>query len=235
MRYRETILLPTLLLVACSGEVSPEPGLDASSKVSPGVTPDQARALREAPPPESDLPPTRDGTWSLACGAAMQLEPGGTLTLFTRDGARRIGGEVVGDPAVAGDAMRFAFGHAPVARPETVVATMACVDGAWGEPATLVEGPGSPDRVAISSDGAMVVWFSGASGLTSLWAVPFEGGDAQQLTNLGVTRDDAPSGQPPQGFVPPPHRGAPSIEALDDGHYRVIWDSPNGEQAVELP
>ena len=234
MRHRH-VLLPLLLLTACPTQGPPATDHQASPKATPNVPADQARALRDAPPPESDLPPTRDGKWSLACGAGLELEPGGTLTLYTRDGARKIGGEVVGDPAVATDAMRFAFAHAPVARPETVVATMACTDGAWGEPAALAEGEGAPDRVGISPDGAWVVWFSGASGLPSLWAAPFEGGDPTQLTNVEVDPAGASPGQPPAGFVPPPPRGTPTVETVTAGGYLVRWDSPQGEQRVELP
>lgn len=233
MRIPLLLLLATLL-PACVSDAPQQAGLQAEPKASPNLPVDQARALRDAPPPESDLPPTREGKWSLACGAGLELQPGGALTLYTRAGTRKVGGEVVGEPAVADNAQRFVFAHAPVARPETVVATMSCLDGAWGEPVTLAEGEGAPDRVGISHDGTWVVWFSGASGLPSLWAAPFEGGDARQMTNVGIEASGASPGQPPAGFVPPPQRGAPSVEALEGGGYLVSWDSPDGPQRAEL-
>jgi hypothetical protein len=219
--------LLALLLCACS-----EPPVSAEPVAG---SPAGVQALREAPPAESDLPPMKQGSWSLACGAALELEPGGPLQLLEREGLRALGGQAVGTPAISADRARLAWSQAPQARPETVVSALSCEGGRWGEPRSLVEGPGAPDRVAISPDGAWVVWVSGASGVASLWAAPFAGGEAQQLTNLGVERSLAAPGQPPPGFVAPPHMGPPVIEVLGEGRYRVQWQAPDGEHALELP
>jgi hypothetical protein len=86
--------------------------------------------------------------------------------------------------------------------------------------------------VAISPDGAWVVWVSGASGLASLWAAPFDGGEPRQLTNEGVVPAGATPGHPPAGFVAPPHQGPPTVERLDDGRYRAAWQAPDGEHSA---
>jgi len=112
---------------------------------------------------------------------------------------------------------------------------MACEGDRWGEPRTLVQGHGSPDRVAISPDGAWVAWVSGASGVAALWAAPSTGGDPVQLTSVGADRKTASPGEPPAGFVAVPHQGPPIIEHADGGGYRVQWQAPDGEHSVELP
>jgi hypothetical protein len=230
MSVRSLGLLPLLALDGCAPEPSP-PGAQEAR----GPATAEPASLPTALPPETDLPPTATGRWSLACGAALDLAPGGRLELFSRAGLRRLGGEVVGRPAVSADGRRIAFSHAPEVRPETEIAIVACEDGTWGEVAPLARGPGSPDRVAISPDGAWVAWFSGASGLPSLWVAPFYGGDALQVTNAGVRLEGAAPGQPPAGFVPPPHLDPPAIEALGQGRYRARWLAPDGEHASEWP
>jgi hypothetical protein len=218
------------LLLACSPD--PEPTL----VVNPTPIRQQTlHALGQDPPPESDLPPLAAGSWSLACGAALDLQASGPLEILERGGLRTLGGQAVGTPAVDKARTRFAWAHAPQARPETVVSVMRCEGRAWGEPRTLVEGPGSPDRVAISPDGAWVVWVSGVSGVASLWAAPFEGGDPIQLTSADIDAAQASPGSPPPGFLAPPHKAPPSIELLETGRYRVSWLAPDGEHSLELP
>jgi hypothetical protein len=176
-----------------------------------------------------------EGRWPLACGGTLILEPGGQLMLLTHLGLRPLEGEAVGLPAIAADGRRFAWSRAPKLRPETEIAALACEEGRWGQPRSLVAGPGSPDRPAISPDGAWVIWCSGASGIASLWAAPFEGGQPRQLTNAGLDQAGAAPGQPPAGFVAPPHQAAPQVAVLDGGRYRATWTAPDGEHAVELP
>jgi hypothetical protein len=224
-------LLPLLLLGACTVTEQPREQPLSASEMAAALAGTQPQTL----PPETDLPPQAAGSWSLACGAALELEPGGALQILEPAGLRALGGQAVGEPALSDDHRRVAWSHAPQARPETVVSVMSCDGDRWGEPRTLVEGPGSPDRVAISPDGAWVVWVSGASGVASLWAAPFEGGDAAQLTNTGVDRASAAPGSPPPGFVPVPHRGPPVIEALPEGGHRATWQAPEGLHSVGLP
>jgi hypothetical protein len=221
-------LLPSfLLLAACTTAEQPP-----VSERAPAAS---SAAPAEVLPAESDLPPQAAGSWSLACGAALELEPSGPLQILEPAGLRPLEGQAVGEPAISDDRARVAWSHAPQARPETVVSVIACDGERWSEPRTLVSGPGSPDRVAISPDGAWVVWVSGASGLAALWAAPFEGGDSTQLTSVGVDKAKASPGSPPPGFVPVPHRGPPVIEALPEGGYQATWQAPEGLHSVELP
>ena len=231
-----------LILVACPPPPPRAPPLAARAPATalqppaelPALTRERALALRTAPPPESDLPPLAEGDWSLDCGAALELEPGGKLVLYERTGPRRLGGEVVGLPAIDARARRLVFSHAPQARPETEIAAVACSDGAWGEPRSLAPGPGSPDRPAISPDGEQVVWVSGASGLPSLWTVAFTGGELRQISNQGLERATQP-GQPPAGFIAPPEQGPARVDPMGQGSYRVSWQGADGEHSVELP
>ncbi|MFH1466193.1 MAG: hypothetical protein ABIO70_17540 [Pseudomonadota bacterium] len=226
------LLFSLLALAACA----PQPEAPTVGQVAPAAAEaDTLRALRASPPPEADLPPTDEGHWSLACGAALTLEPGGQLQLFTREGVRPLEGVTVGEPAVSADGKRLAWSRAPSQPPETEIAVLACEGGAWAAPCRLAGGPGSPDRVAITPDGAWVLWFSSAGGVPALWAAPFAGGDPKQITNRGVTREGAAPGQPPAGFVPPPHMGAPRVEALGDGRYLARWEAPDGPHTAELP
>lgn len=224
-------LLPTLLLCAACSATEP---LEVEQGNTTALRPDQAQTLRADPPPESDLPPMAAGSWSLACGAALELEPGGPLQILEPTGLRPMGGQAVGTPALDAAHTRVAWSQAPVTRPETVVSVVACEGERWGEPRTLVAGPGSPDRVAISPDGAWVVWVSGASGVAALWAAPFAGGEPLQLTNVGVDPRGASNGAPPPGFAAVPHQAAPVIAPVEGGRYTVSWQAPDGEHSVEL-
>jgi len=231
-----TVLLPSLLLcAACTIVEQPRDEPLSAATLSEEQVNALAQALAEPPPPESDLPPMAAGAWSLACGAALELAPGGSLEIIEPQGLRPIGGQAVGEPALNDSHDRVAWAHAPGARPETVVSVVACEGGRWGEPRTLVQGPGSPDRVAISPDGAWVAWVSGASGVAALWAAPFTGGEPVQITSVGVDRKAASPGKPPAGFVAVPHQGPPVIEHADSGGYRVLWQAPDGVHRVELP
>ncbi len=232
MKYVNTALIALLLCAGCGAEQPQQPAAPQPTTLPAEAT----QALADALPPESDLPPMNAGTWSLACGAALELEAAGPLQLLERAGLRPLGGQAMGAPALDEAHRRIAWSHAPVARPETVVSVTSCDgDSGWGEPRTIVEGAGSPDRVAISPDGAWVVWVSGASGVAALWAAPFGGGDPVQLTSRGVDRSQASPGSPPTGFVAPPHQGPPTVVLGDDGTYRAVWQTPDGEHSVELP
>jgi TolB protein len=70
------------------------------------------------------------------------------------------------------------------------------------------------DRSSVSPDGQTVVFVSGRTGIASLFRTSLEGGDAVQLTNVGLVRPDAPeligddvessNDEAPASFVPPP-------------------------------
>jgi hypothetical protein len=186
-------------------------------------------------PPETDLPPLEEGEWTLACGATLRLVPGGRLSLEDAAGARLLGKEVVGLPALSADGRRVVFAHAPIARPETVISAVTCEGDAFGEVRLLVEGPGSPDRPTLSPDGRVVAWFSGATGIASLWTRPFEGGRPEQRTNVGLERFPRRPGRAPEGFVPPPRADAARFEALPSGGMRLVWEAAEGPQRLDLP
>jgi hypothetical protein len=99
--------------------------------------------------------------------------------------------------------------------------------GRWVGPRQLVTDVGRPDRPALSLDGQRVAYVSGATGVSSVYIVPFDGGTPRQLTNASLTRQP---GMPPDGFVPPPHRGPPVFLADT-----LVWDAPDGPQSVALP
>jgi hypothetical protein len=220
-------LLSLLALAACA----PAPGPAPAEVVPVAAEADAPHAL----PAESDLPPSDAGRWSLACGATLTLATGGVLALQTQGDPETLPGVAVGLPAISTDGARVAWSRAPRQPPETEIAVMTCEGGTWGAPRTLARGPGSPDRAAITPDGAWVLWFSSVSGVPALWTAPFAGGEPKQITNRGVTREGASPGHPPTGFLPPPHRGTVSVEALDGGRYRARWEGPDGEHAAELP
>lgn len=92
----------------------------------------------------------------------------------------------------------------------------------WSAPQVLVA-QGNPDRVAMDPTGEVVAYVSGATGLASVYIVPFQGGESVQLTNV----DLRPGAGRPPGFVPPPHDHSLRF----DGPW-LRWDSPEGPQQV---
>lgn len=216
------ILFPLAFLAAC---------------VEPSTTPLAAPPLVARPsvlPPETDLPPLDEGHWTLACDAELQLIPGGRLTLQDPDGERLLAREAVGLPAISQDGLRLAWSHAPVARPDMVISVAACEAERFGQERILVDGPGSPDRPAISPEGDLVAWFSGATGIASLWTASFNGGPRVQRTNIGLERLKRRPGHAPEGFVAPPRRGAPLFQRRSTGSLVLTWDSPSGLETLEL-
>ena len=108
--YRSTILSIAVLCGACGGPEQPVPA------VQPAVlSPEQVQEPIEALPPETDLPPMAAGTWSLACGAALELVASGPLQLVEPAGLRPLGGQAVGEPAVDQARERVAWSQAPMA------------------------------------------------------------------------------------------------------------------------
>jgi hypothetical protein len=133
--------------------------------------------------------------------------------------------ELVGLPALSADGARWALSRKGPG-PGLSVIDRVELSPAGLEQTTLVT-EGAPDRVAISADGAWVAWVSGATGIASVWAMPFAGGPATQLTNRDLVRV---IGEEPVGFVPPPHTAPLQIEGDS-----VRWTSPAGAHEVPLP
>ena len=165
------------------------------------------------------------------CGAPPEDEAVEAATDLPRDraptpGPAELGPDAIGEPSYDADRRRVATlaGSPGATRVEVRERTD---DGSWGAPRVL-EREGAPDRLALSGDGRWVAWFSGRSGIASLWAVPFEGGDPVQLTNVGLRSG---TGGPPPGFVAPPVSDPPRFEGDV-----VTWKGPEGRTTrVELP
>ncbi len=189
----------------------------------------------EPPPgPETDLVPQHDEEWPVAGGGRLVLS-GQTLSyeapaaqgLQPEDGppVTIVADELVGLPAISADGARWALSRQA---PGPGLSVLDVVElGAAGLVQKTLVAEGTPDRVAISADGQWVAWVSGVSGIASVWAMPFAGGPAVQLTNRALVRV---IGEEPLGFVPPPHAGP--LEILGD---EVRWTSPAGAHAVPLP
>ena len=217
MRRGPWLLAPLVLLAACA----PQPEREAPVEL----------------PVDAGAPPRERGTWELQ-GATLVLADG-TLVLETPGARQTLAHDVVGPPAVSADGDRVAYARqvGQAALSSIAVIDGRGVDGSWSEPRTLV---GHADRPALSPDGGQVAFVSGSSGIASVWLVPFEGGEPVQLTNRDLrspaVSPDAldgpvhPPGQPPAGFVPPPHTGPPRFEGD-----RLVWDAPDGAHGVDLP
>ena len=189
----------------------------------------------EPPPgPETDLVPLHDEEWAVARGGrlilsgvelsheapqshGLQGEGGPVVTILAE--------EVGGLPAISADGTRWALSRRGDG-PGLSVLDVVELGPAGLRQATVVT-EGAPDRVAISADGRWVAWVSGVSGVASVWAMPFDGGPAIQLSNRDLVRV---VGEAPAGFVPPPHRAPLQIEGGV-----VRWTSPVGAHEVALP
>lgn len=144
-------------------------------------------------------------------------------------GALRLEGQTLLDPA--GAVLLEGVVEAPVRHGERVCAAaegpdargaLACFVGA--APGLRLEG-GRPDRLALSPDGAWLAWFASPQGVPALHLAPTDGSAPPRLLTPAQAR---PGGGRPEGFVPPPHRGAPWF----DGDL-LRWESPEGP--VERP
>lgn len=194
--------------------------------LSPLLACDPAPAVDAPLPPETDLRPVTHGDWPLAEGALVRRDAGLFFEAAGRNELLAI--DVLGAPALSADGRRVAISH----RDDGAVASAIDVveQGEEGLVRRRLVTEGAPDRVAMSPDGRWVVYVSGATGIASVWAAPFDGGAAVQLTNVGVEKQLREPGQPPEGFVPPPWQDPPRVE---DG--RVRWTSEDGEHEVALP
>lgn len=196
--------------MACDAAVPLPDGADAP----PDALAEEAH--RERAGAESEGTPAYAGTLRLADGTQL-VEHGGRLT---RDASLLT--EALASPVVRSeDGERFAWVERIDGGPETrlVVCTLdRCLERTRD---------GHPDRLALSADGRWLAWVASREGLPAVHAGRFLDDTAVVLTNAGLDRSRP--GRPP-GFVPPPHEGPLRI----DGD-RIVWTSPDGEHAVELP
>lgn len=137
--------------------------------------------------------------------------------------------DIAGQPGIVGAPAWSADGHRVVAarRLDDVLSTeLVVADRAedWRERVLVADG--MPDRPAISADGRTVAYFASVDGLPALFTVPFDGSERPtQRTNQDLDRDKVLGA--PEGWIPPP---ADDSLAFDDDH--LIWDTPDGPQAV---
>lgn len=158
----------------------------------------------------------------LACADPVAPEHGAPMDGLP-DGALTAGGwtaEVIrGRLTVRGGGVERVLGEA--ALPELAFAgdqlAWPATDGAevdlWavrlpdGVPERLTDWPGYEDRPVYSPDGARLGFFSGRSGVVSLYVLDRASGAVTQVTNVGVETRRREPGRPPEGFVPPPDAG----------------------------
>jgi hypothetical protein len=181
--------------------------------------------------------PMGRGSWELAGDAVLRLADG-RLTVEQPGMEWRLADQVAGEPAVAADGDRLVYARrGDGVGLSSLEAWEIGDEGVWVGPRALA---GQADRPALSPDGERVAFVSGRSGIASVWLTPFDGGEPIQLTNVGVTSPALsdtpidgprhPPGQPPAGFVPPPHDGS---LRFDGDHLR--WEAPEGSREVALP
>ena len=103
------------------------------------------------------------------------------------------------------------------------------VDG--DEQRVLVDDGGNPDQPALSDDGRLLAYVSGASGISSVYVMVIANGRTFQLTNVDLRRTKGEM-SPPEGFVPSPADG--SLVVSKDS---VSWTHPLTKQlsSVALP
>lgn len=126
----------------------------------------------------------------------------------------------VGPAVYDASGARRALSRRSVDEMSTELVVAQRTDSGWVE--RVLNSDGNPDRVGISSSGEHVAFCSAASGFASLYVQPFAGGEAIQLTNIGLVQEKR--GGPPQGWTPPP--------TTDDVRFDrdfVVWTAEDGE------
>lgn len=85
----------------------------------------------------------------------------------------------------------------------------------------------SPALPKLSDDGQNVAFVDGATSISSVYLIAFDGGEPRQLTNVGLVRTP---GRAPAGFVPSPSTGKLRFEGAElawedrDTTHRVRWN-----------
>jgi TolB protein len=69
-------------------------------------------------------------------------------------------------------------------------ASIATVSIDGGDPTVIYDGAGYEWGAAASPDGSLVAFTSDATGQDEVYVIPFDGGDAQQLTSAGAQDAD---------------------------------------------
>lgn len=204
------MMLPLILSMSlgCSASLSPAP----------------AARTAEVGGAEMDLP-QQDGSWTLDAEASLAVVDGVLRTV----GLDGLEGELVGEPAIADHGLRAVLALRPPDRFETQLVVLERTREGWRD-RVLLDGPGMPDRPAISPDGRTVafVWAGPTGGVAGIWSVPFAGGKPERLTNHDV-RHSKDHGWPPPDFTPLPSEGAPWFEGST-----LHWNAEDGAHSVEV-
>lgn len=195
------------LLLACASTDAPDAPTDASTAAAPKWQSDL--------PPETDLVPVWDGSWTLSDGTLLRQDATGLWL-----GDDRVATEVIGTPALDDAGATVLFTHRDDL---AVVSTLVLLRAPDWTPEALTTA-GSPDRGAVSPDGTQIAWVSGATGVAAVYWAPIDQAPTQ-LTNLDFT-----PGQPPSDWTPPPHAGPLRFDGP-----ALVWESPEGPQRVALP
>ena len=176
-----------------------------------------------ADPGEGEGHPAVDGSYALS-GAVLEVVDGHARLVI--DGEATPVGPLVERPVVAPNGTRVVLARRPGDFECSVLEAWSLQRGRWTS--RVLEADGCPDRAAMSGD--RVAFVSGRTGIASLWVVDFGGGDAVQLTNLGLESAPPTPGRAPTGFVAPPHLGPPRFDGRD-----LVWDAPDGPHRMALP
>jgi hypothetical protein len=173
---------------------------------------------------ETEGRPVWDGAWAVAAGRLESVDGG--LVLHGPGPGVALAVALVGAPAVSADGRHVALAHRDGGPGDSIIETVRLdaqgVTGRW-----VLDGEGSPDRVAIEPSGERVAWVDSAGGVASVFVADFPDGAPLQLTNVDLERTP---GRAPPGFVPPPHDGP-----LRFDENALVWESPDGPQRVVLP
>lgn len=177
---------------------------------------------------EIDLSAVRAVSEPIACGSLLTTDDRGAL--WVSNGARRtvLSARLV-EPAIVGsNGAIIAWTDDSVTPGATALRVARCdAGGSWSEPRALVDDGTTPNRLAISPDGARIAYVATAGGIASVWIVEVATARATQLTNVDLVRSP---GAAPAGFVPVPHRTPPRFEGDV-----LTWTSPDGDHEVRLP
>lgn len=181
-------------------------------------------ACAAAPGPENGAPMDGLPDRALAAGDWHAEVRDGVLTVSGRGATRELGRGVLHELAFHGDQLAWP------ALDATGEADLWRVRLPEGEVERLTDWEGYEDRPVWSPDGARLAFFSGRTGLPSLYVMDLASGEVLHLTNVGLENAPRRPGVPPDGFVPPPD----GLDLRWEGD-TVSWTARGAPVAVRVP
>ncbi len=185
-------------------------------------------AAPTGPPPSAT--DTRPGRRTLSPDGAVEalVAEGGILRLRRADGVQReldegVDARLAFSPDSA--SLVYARDSGGDSAGETNLWYLRLAPESDGLPVRLTSARGSDDRPVFSPDGSRVAFISGQTGIASWWVIELSRigaeGVARQLTNVQLP--PRRSGEPPEGFLPPPDGveyrwTADGLSWVADGH-----------------